>query len=583
MLKNKKKKRTGYFFGKKNSLTPWGKSSGLILALLFLYSMAAAAVVKTPAEESNYTRYSQNEDISRFLSVLASQAPELTVQIVGQSQGVENFPAMNIYLCILSEERAAGPQSLNRHKPTFLLTASQHGNEQSAKEAALWLIRDLAQGDLKPLLSKMNFLIIPQTNPYGNFFDRRQNELGLDMNRDHIKLETEGVQSIHRVFAAWMPEVTMDVHEKGDDFYRVSIGCVSNINIGPSLQEFSRSKILAQVEESLKKRNLTFHEYLVEEEMGVNTASGANLKPEETAGKEMMKRYSTTDLNDGRNSLGIFETLSFIQEGASRGDITTLRERTAWQYHGIRSFSEAVAGRGNEILTLVRGVRETLLAKAKAYSETDLVHLRMDFARDEKNPTLTIQEFANSDSEIEGVLKTDKKAGEVVAAADLAPYPYPARQMVVTRVIKNWFPEVVPRLSVPRPLGYIIRSAHLDVVETMLRLGIELAMLVRDLPLEVEAYEVGEVVPSKHDYLAPEKIEVIQRNLQTIAKRGDFFVSCAQPAANLIPALLEPQSDFGFIRYWKFRLVPEKGDLFAFYRLTKKTDLPVVPYEPWGK
>jgi len=54
----------------------------------------------------------------------------------------------------------ADPQSLNRQKPTIFYFASQHGNEQSAKEAALRLIRDLAAGDLKPLLKKVNVLVM---------------------------------------------------------------------------------------------------------------------------------------------------------------------------------------------------------------------------------------------------------------------------------------------------------------------------------------------------------------------------------------------------------------------------------------
>jgi len=53
-----------------------------------------------------------------------------------------------------------------------------------------------------------------------------QNETGLDLNRDHVKLEGDSTRAIHRVFSLYQPEVTMDIHEKGDDYYRVSVGCV---------------------------------------------------------------------------------------------------------------------------------------------------------------------------------------------------------------------------------------------------------------------------------------------------------------------------------------------------------------------
>jgi len=551
-----------------------------IFLFLVLFSLSLEAeTLKTPAEEANYLQYSQNEEITRFLSALDFLSKEVVVQVVGKTKEVKGFPSKDIYLCIITEEGVSNPQNLNRTKPTFLLTASQHGNEQSAKEAALWLVRGLALAELRPLLEKVNFLIIPQANPYGNWFDRRQNELDLDMNRDHVKLEAEGVEAIHRIFRIWMPEVTMDVHEKGDDYYRVSIGCVSNVNIHPSLQEFSRKKILTEVEKNLEKKRLTFYEYLVTQEMGIDSSAGVSYRQEDVAEREEMMRYSTTDLNDGRNSLGIYETLSFIQEGASRHDLETLEARTRWQYFGIRYLVEAVARNGGEVVALVRSLRQALLEKAKVFSEDDLVHLRMDYVRDERNPELTLKKFEQAETPIRGILKVDKKAGEPLASSDLAPYSYPSEYKVVTEVVKNWFPNVEPRLSVPRPLGYIIPANHQDVVETLLRHGLSVEMFNKDSTLEVEAYEISDIVPSKYDYLPPDKIEVEKKSLQTIVKKGDFYISCAQTGANLIPCLFEPQSQYGFIRYWKFKLVPEKGDIFPLYRFVKAVNLPLIPYK----
>jgi hypothetical protein len=410
----------------------------------------------------------------------------------------------------------------------------------------------------------------------------RDNEIGLDMNRDHIKLEAEGAQAIHRIFRVWMPEVTMDVHEKGDDYYRVSIGCVSNINIQPKFEEFSRNIILPQVAKNLEKKRLTFFEYLVSQEMGIDSSAGVRYRPEDVGQRERMTRYSTADINDGRNSLGIYETLSFIQEGASRRDLATLPDRTNWQYFGIRFLAEAIAERGEEVLKMVNESRAALLEKAKIDSDDDQVYIKMDYARDEKNPTLTLKRFENIESPIRGILKVDKKAGETLQASDIAPYPSPsARQKVVTEVVKNWFPGVVPKLSVTRPLGYIIPEKCQDVVETLLNHGVTVEIFSRDKTVDIEAYQVADVVPAKYDYLAPNKLEVEKKILQTVVKKGDFYVSCAQPAAHLIPLLLEPQCDFGLIRYWKYKLVPEKGNIFAFYRVVKSQDLPLIPYRNW--
>ncbi|NIO49177.1 MAG: DUF2817 domain-containing protein [Candidatus Aminicenantes bacterium] len=560
--------------------------SALFLAIFFLFFSSfssGAETVKTPAEETNYTQYSQYEEITEFLSHVSHLSEKTKVQIIGRTRDSRDYPSKDLYLCIISEEGADSPLKLNRKKPTFLLVGSQHGREQSAKEAALWLIRDLATGKLKSLVKKVNFLIIPQANPYGNWFDQRRNEQDLDLNRDHVKLEAPEVEAIHHVFRTWMPEVTMDVHEKGDDFYRVSIGCVSNANIHQSLQEFSRSKILSEVWKKLEKKRIAHYEYLITQPMGIDSSAGVQYRQEDLERREMMKRYSTTDLNDGRNSLGIYETLSFIQEGASRHDLKTLKERTNWQYYGIRYFAESIAEHGEEIISLVNELRNKLLAKARVFSEDDLIHLRMQYTRDEKEPELIIQAFERIEVPIRGILKVDKKAGDFLTRDDVNPYRYPSERKVVKEVVTNWFPNVEPTLSVPRPLGYIIPAKHLDVVETLLGHDIKVEMFTKDIHLEIESYQTKEIVPARFDYLPPQKIDVGKKKLQTIIKRGDFFVSCAQWGANLIPCLLEPQSQYGFIRYWKFKLVPEAGDIFPFYRFVGKKALPLIPYKNWRR
>jgi hypothetical protein len=556
------------------------KSGWPLAAGIFVLAVAlqAAAVVPTPGEESGYKEYSQHEAIARFLSRVAAASPEVKVRVVGRTRDVREYPSKDLYLVILSEEGAALPEKLNRSKPTVLITASQHGNEHSAKEAALAMIRDLAAGELRPLLKKVNVLVMPQTNPYGNFFDRRANELDLDMNRDHVKLETEGVAAIHRVFREWLPEVTIDAHEKGDDYYRVSIGCVSNINVDPRFQEFSRSVLLAEVDQVLAKKDIAFHEYLVTEEMGINTSAGAAIRSEDLRNREMMKRYSTTDINDGRNSLGIYQTLSFIQECSSRHDVRTLAARTRWQYAGLRSFLESVVKHAAEVSSMVRETRQAVLAAARQQ-----VYLKMDYARGPKQPELKLKKFENADSTILGVLKADKRAGDTVAEEDLAEYPWPDKVKVVSEVIKNWFPRVEGRLSLYRPLGYIIPAANQSVVETLLRHGFGVQTFTQDIALEEEVYLASEVVPAKYDYLPPETLKIEKKDMSAVVKKGDYYVSCAQPGASLIPCLLEPQSDFGFIRYQALKLVPDKGGYFAIARYNGQAALPLIPYKGFAR
>jgi hypothetical protein len=537
----------------------------ICLAGLTAAAQAPSPGLKTPAEEAAYSAYTQHAQVAAFLDAVARAAKEARVQVVGKTAEAKDFPAANLYLCILTEEGADSPQALNRKKPTFMLIASQHGNEQSGKEAALSLIRDLAVGDLKPLLKRMNFLVIPQSNPYGNFVNRRQNEQNLDLNRDHVKLEAPETRAIHAVFRAWMAEVTLDMHEKGDDYYRVSTGCVSNININPGIEKFSREKVFPAIAKFVEGQGFTWFEYLVTEAMGSQRAAGVSDRPE--AGgqlREMLTRPSTTDLNDGRNSPGIYDTISFIQECASRHDVPTLKERTAWQYAGVRGLIQAILDNSREAVALVRNSRNALLARAKRTTPGDVVHLRMEYVRDPKQPELVLKSF-------------ERPARGPANQPAAAPAGEPK---VVTEVVKNWFPKVESRLSVPRAIGYVVPAKHGDVVRTLLQHGILVQTFTADAPLDAEVYEVTDVVPAKDDYVAPEKLDATKKSVRLTVKRGDFYVAGAQPAANLIPSLLEPQSEFGLIRYREFNLLPEKGSTFAFSRITKRQRLPLAPYQP---
>ena len=523
--------------------------------LLLCLVPVMAQSIRTPAEDAAWTRYTQYEDVEKFLQTIDQASKEASIQVIGKSLGAKELAFANLFLCIINEEGVATPEALNRRKPTFMIVASQHGNEQSAKEAALLIVRDLAVGPLKPMLKQLNFLVIAQANPYGNFVNRRQNEQDLDLNRDHVKLESPETQAIHKVFRAWMPEVTLDLHEKGDDYYRVSTGCVSNINIHPALERFSREVVFPALDRKVTADGFAWHEYLVSEAMGSNQAAGAPDRPAQGQPRETLMRPSTTDLNDGRNSLGIYDTLSFIQECASRRDVPTLQERTRWQYSGIKALVEIVVENGKQVLSMVRDRRADLLRRAAKPGSGNVVHLRMEYVRDPKQPELVLKSF-------------ERQPGARGAA--------PQEQSVTTQTVKNWFPVVESRLSVTRPAGYIVPADRADVIKTLRDHGISLEVISADAALEVESYRITDIVPSTEDYVAPSKVEVEAQRGKVTVKKGDYYVSVGQPAANLIPCLLEPQSEYGLIRYQMYKLVPQKGDTFAFLRVVRGKP-PVTP------
>ena len=114
------------------------------------------------------------------------------------------------------------------------LQANIHGGEVCGKEALLMLLRDLAAGQRAAWSSSMVLLIAPVYNADGNermALDNRPYQLGpvggmgtrrnaqdLDLNRDHMKLESPEARALLR--NDWLPAVTDAIRASdGWDYY----------------------------------------------------------------------------------------------------------------------------------------------------------------------------------------------------------------------------------------------------------------------------------------------------------------------------------------------------------------------------
>ena len=89
----------------------------------------------------------------------------------------------------------------------------QHGDEPAGSEALLVIARELAQGLLQPALERINVVIVPRGNPDGAAIDQRATSGGLDMNRDHLLLNTPEAQALARLARDYNPTVVVDAHE----------------------------------------------------------------------------------------------------------------------------------------------------------------------------------------------------------------------------------------------------------------------------------------------------------------------------------------------------------------------------------
>lgn len=183
-----------------------------VLAFLVLAPVAAAAGPQTGFEARDGASFTTFMEEQAFLSAVVAGSPRASVTDIGRT--AEGRPVQ------LVEVGAPGPGGAEqaRRRPTVMLVCSQHGNEPAGREACLKLLRDLAFTNdpaRVALLRRTTFLFVPSANPDGRAADMRENSADIDVNRDHVTLDTPEARAIAQVVLDYAPDVLLDLHEYG--------------------------------------------------------------------------------------------------------------------------------------------------------------------------------------------------------------------------------------------------------------------------------------------------------------------------------------------------------------------------------
>ena len=205
----------------------------------------------TPIEKSNFvTTPTYNETMS-WLKKLADASPLLTMISIGKS-----VEGRDINMIIASTEKNITAAALKTSgKPLLLVQAGIHSGEIDGKDAGMMLLRDIAFGNKKDLLNKVNFLFIPilsvdaheRSSPYNRPNQRgpqnmgwRTNAQNLNLNRDYAKLDTKEIRSVIKVMNDYDPVLYMDIHvTDGADYqYDITFGGMGEQGYSPAIQHW---------------------------------------------------------------------------------------------------------------------------------------------------------------------------------------------------------------------------------------------------------------------------------------------------------------------------------------------------------
>jgi hypothetical protein len=498
------------------------KSVGSILILFLLPMFLFSQDLTPPAVKNNYARVTSYEELSAYVQLLDEQSDLLKVEVIGQS-----VQGRNLYALMFSASKFGKDKSRIR----VMIFAQQHGNEQSGKEGALLLAEDLLKNENRYLFDKIDFLLIPQVNPDGSEINERFNANGADLNRNHLILTEPETQALHRIFDQYLFEVSMDVHEYspyGDEWknygYRknsdVTLGTTTNLNVSREIRNLSGNGYLPFIFRYLNDREFSSFEYSPGGPPEINYI-----------------RHSTFDINDGRQSLGIQNTFSFIQEGMNGSDnfAENLGHRAAAQFAGMRGMLEYAYLNKDEIKNLVTEERKKLISG----NHEQLVSIQSNHVKNGEKLELPLFSY------------------------------YSGKDTIVT--VEDFRPEVKSIYDVKKPTGYLIPKELTALTDWAKRHSFAVRSLTNSSDYIIEQYLVHgiDTIDFEGDPTVNPQI-TIQEIREGIDTKQYIFIPTDQLKGNMIILALEPKSELGLVTYKNYADLLKTGEVFPVLRVLKR-------------
>jgi Zinc carboxypeptidase len=412
-----------------------------------------------------------------------------------------------------------------RINPQFkiFIMAGQHGDERNSCKAAERLVSYLIKTRAKDFPPNVCIAILPNANPDGSYKRTRGTADGIDMNRDHVILNSKENQAIHSFVRSWKPNLIIDLHnyptmneylrKKNYVFYHdILIDVPTNLCVRRRLDQDKFNNLINEI-----RLNLDPFSYTCDRHVFID--------------REGKVRHGTHDIVDARNFLSLrYNVLSILVEARK-----LLREEE--QKNQTKRTISAQYLAGLSILKWATRNTDFLLDKFSlpSYKKGDRIPIRCKYIPSEQPFRMNFKNIIT------------KQIEEVT--------------------LPKYESDIRATKHIRLPSAYAVPEDKNSIIELLHNHGFASERIKDDSnPQAVQKYLILSLDPPKADGKSAKNVVMITDHEKKDLSNYEIF-SINQKGGHSLALLLEPQSEYGLHKYSDLNLTLEPGLEYPILRV----------------
>lgn len=507
------------------------------LYLIFLACLSMQAFgQQTPFEKSQKKATATYPEVIKYYQELDAAYPQAKLI----SYGPTDF-GKPLHVLVLSKNQNFEPEQIRKQdKRILLINNGIHPGEPEGIDASMMLARDLLKG--KKLPEDVVICIIPLYNIDGSYnrsstsranqngpiaYGFRGNSRNLDLNRDFIKTDSRNSASFQQIFNIWKPEVFVDTHtSNGADYqYTMTLIPTQKDKLNPTLSAYLTGQMLPSLYKQMAAR-----------------------------GYELIPYINSVEESPDAGITGFLETARFSTGYAALHNAISFMPET----HMLKAYDKRVDATYKLLQTYIDVVaRDAKVIGQNKRKADEQVAAQQTFPL----------EWKLNKAVYDSILFKGYTANQRMSDISELGRLYYARNEPYTKYIKQWN-KFEPRVSVNKPLAYVIPKAWSRVIELLKLNGVALQQLTADARLDLEMYYIKDYKttssPYEGHYLHSDvTVNPVKQSVQFY--KGDYLVYVNQPQNRYIVETLEPQATDSFFNWNFFDSILSQKEHYSAY------------------